>query len=305
MKWILRISVALVLIVAVAIGLGYLFLNQIVQRVVVDAGTEATGTQTTLAGVGLSPFTGEANLTGFGVANPAGFGGGDVLSFADADVQVSPASLLTDVIQVPRFHVDGATINVEYADGKANFLELYERVVGDAAEEPAPEDAGAAATKVVIGDLRLTNTRVNGDILLPGSEDPLKMNFVLPPVEMQDIGSDGSGVTAKEAMRLVIQTVLANARAEAIKLPDFEGIARNYLDGVLEEKLGADLDGLKDRAEAKRAELEGAVEENKAKIEAAVEENRTKLEEGKEQLEGLREGIGGLFGRDPERAEGE
>ncbi|BAM04999.1 DUF748 domain-containing protein [Phycisphaera mikurensis] len=301
MKWILRLAVVLVILAVAVLGAGYFFLNQIVQRVVVDAGTEATGTRTTLAGVGLSPFSGEASLTGFGVANPEGFGGGDVMSFTNADVQVDPASLLTDVIQVPRFHVDGTTIHIAYADGRANFLELYKHVLGDATgvpEEPAPDEPadGAAATKVVIGDLRVTNTRLLGSVQLPGSETPLEVDLVLPPVEMENIGSDGSGVTAKEAMRLVMEAVLANARDEAIKLPDLEGVARAYLDGVLEEKLGADLKGLEAQAKGKKAELEAAVEDNRAKLDAVVDENKARLEEGKQQLEGLKEGFGGLFG---------
>ena len=322
MKWILRLAVVFVLLVVVALGVGYFFLNQIVQRVVEDAGTEATGTPTTLAGVGLSPFSGEANLTGFGIGNPEGFSDADVISFANADVQVDPASLLTDVIQVPRFHIDGVTVHVEYANGKANFLELYERVAGDAPEAPETDEPadGSAATKVVIGDLRLTNTKLLGSVQLPGSATPLELDLVLPPVQMQNVGSDGSGVTAKEAMQLVIRTVLANARDEALQLPDLEGIARNYLDNVLEERLGADLDGLRDRAESTRAEVEGVVEENRERLEGlrdgiggllggeaaegdpapaggVIEEGAAQLEETREQLDGLREGIGGLFGR--------
>ena len=290
MKWILRLAVVLVLVLVAAVGAGYFFLNQIVQRVVVDAGTEATGTETTLAGVGLSPFSGQANLTGFGVGNPSGFGDGDVISFAHADVKVDPASLLTDVIQVPRFHVDGATINVAYADGKTNFLEIYKHLLGDAppeTEEPAPDEPadGAAATKVVIRDLKVTNTRLFGNVRLPGSETPLELDLVLPDVLMTDIGSDGSGVTAKQAAQLVLEAVLANAREEALKLPDLEGIARTYLDGVLEEKLGADAERLRATVEAKRAEGQ-----------QRLDEARGQIEEGARQLEGLKEGLGGLLG---------
>ena len=298
MNWILRLAVVLVLLVVAVLGAGYFFLNQIVQRVVVDAGSEATGTRTTLAGVGLSPFSGEANLTGFGVSNPAGFGDGDVVSFSSADVQVDTASLLTDVIQVPRFHVDGATVHATYADGKFNFMEIYQHLLGDAPadpDQPAPEEPadGAAATKVVIGDLKVTNTQLLVTAQLPGSEKPFEANVVLPDVIMTGIGSDGSGVTAKEAVKLVLEAVLANAREEAVRLPDLEGVAREYLDGVLKDRLGADTDELKAQLKEKEKEGRQRLEDAKAQVEA-----------GEKQLDELKEGIGGLFRKDREGSSG-
>ena len=292
MKWILRLALVLVILVVVVAGAGYFFLNQIVQRVVVDAGNEATGTPTSLAGVGLSPLSGSAKLSGFGIGNPDGYGGGDVFSFTDADVQVDTGSLFGDTIVVPRFHIDGATVRVVYADGKLNVMELLERLQGDApveTGEPAPDEPadGAAATKVVINDLQVRGTRVLGSIELPLLDEPVELNLVIPDILMKNVGSDGSGVTAKEAMRLVLETVFANASKEAINA----------------DVLGGQLDGLKAQAQAQVDDAKAKLDEQKQRLddakqqaESTIETGKQTVDDAKQQFDTVKEGLGGLFG---------
>lgn len=300
MKWILRIAVVLVLLVVVTLGAGYFFLNQIVQRVVVDAGSQATGTQTSLAGVGLSPFSGSANLSGFGVGNPDAFGAGDVFGFSEADVQVDPASLLSDTIVVPRFHIRGATVKLVYADGKLNVMELLERLQGEADPDtgtPEPEEPadGAAAKKVVINDLQVLGTRLQGSIELPGLSTPAEIDLVIPDVVMTNIGSDGSGVTAKEAMRLVLEAVFANARKEAINADVLEDQLKELLAGQLGDAK-ARFDEAKANTEATLDAQKQRLEDAKANAEATLESGEQAVEEGRQKIEGIKQGLGGLFG---------
>ena len=296
MKWILRLALVLVILVVVVAGAGYFFLNQIVQRVVVDAGNEATGTPTSLAGVGLSPLSGSAKLSGFGIGNPEGYGGGDVFGFTDADVAVDTGSLFGDTIVVPRFHIDGATVRVAYAGGKLNVMELLERLQGDAPVDPdvpAPDEPadGAAATRVIINDLQVRNTRVLGSIEVPGLNEAVELNLVIPDILMKNVGSDGSGVTAKEAMRLVLETVFANASREAINADVLAG----QLDD-LKAQGRAMLDEGRAALDAQRQRLDDAKEQ----AESTLETGQQAVDQAKQQFDSVKQGIGGLFGGKPE-----
>ena len=274
MKWILRIAVVLVVVV-VLIGVGaYLFLNQIVQRTVESAGTAATGTQTTLEGVNLSPFSGALNLNRFAIANPSGFSPQPLFNLNAADVQVEPLSVLGEEIVVPKLHIDGAEVLVEYRDGKLNVMEMLSHLQGDGTGEvpdEEPADTDAAATKVVIRDIAITNTKVRGSIKLPALDTPLEVNTVIADIRRQNIGSDGSGVTAKDAITILMETVLANAA--------------NGLKGVT-----PNLDEFVDGA---TAQLEAKLDDATQQVEGKIDDATKKVDDA---IGNLEKGLGNLLG---------
>ena len=273
MKWILRLAVVLVVVVVlVAVG-AYLFLNQIVQRTVESAGTAATGTATTLEGVNLSPLSGALSLNRFAIANPQGFSPQPLFNLSSADVQVEPLSVIGEEIVVPRLHIDGAEVLVEYRDGKLNVMEMLKHLQGEETETTPeePADPDAAATKVVIRDVAITNTKVRGQISIPGLDTPLKVDTVIADIRKQDIGSDGSGVTAKDAITILMETVLANA-AQGVK-----GVAPNldeFVDGAT-------------------AQVEARIDETAKKVEGKLDEASKKVDET---LGNIERGLGGLLG---------
>ena len=280
MKWILRLAVVLVVVVVlVAVG-AYLFLNQIVQRTVESAGTAATGTATTLEGVNLSPLSGALSLNRFAIANPQGFSPQPLFNLSSADVQVEPLSVIGEEIVVPRLHIDGAEVLVEYRDGKLNVMEMLKHLQGEdtGATPEEPADPGAAATKVVIRDVAITNTKVRGQIKLPGLDTPLKVDTVIADIRKQNIGSDGSGVTASDAFTILMETVLANS-AKGLK-----GVTPNldeFVDGAT-------------------AQVEAKVDEAAKKVEDKLDEASKKVDDA---LGNLEKGLGGLLGGSREKAE--
>lgn len=287
MKWVFRIVGVLVLLVIVAVVALYFALNPIVKNAVQTAGSSATGVETTLAGVNLSPFSGAATLNDFALAQPEGFTEGNIFRLGAADVQVETGSLLGDTIQVPKVHIDGAHLTVAFENGKLNLTELMKQIQENTStgtetepetEPDAPAEDGGEAKHVVIEDLRITNTKVTGSIgLIPG-QAPIAVDLQIADIHKTGIGSDGTGLTLDDAIGLILETIMLNATEDiAARVPglgdlhnmvgDLGGQATELIGG-----LGGDATGTIDDAAGQA----------------------TKAIDGVGQQ--LEEGLGGLFG---------
>ncbi|MEM8782775.1 MAG: AsmA family protein [Planctomycetota bacterium] len=274
MKWVLRIVGLLVVVVLVVAVVAFFMLNTIVKTAVQTAGASATGVQTDLDGVNISPFSGAATISDFRLGQPEGFDGEVLFSLSAADVQVAPGSLLGDTVQVPKVHIDGAHLTVSFANGKLNLQKLMEQIAertGGAAEEE-PADPDAPGKNVVIDDLRITNTTVSGSVALFPGQPPIEINDLkIADIEKQGIGSDGSGVKLEDALGIILETIIVNAT---------EGIASN-------------VPGLTD-LENMVGDVAGAAGQAAEEVIGNAGDQANQVIEGAGQK--IEEGIGGLLG---------
>ena len=244
-KLIVRGGAVLILLLVVVVAVAFFALNPIVKGLVESQGSAGTGVATTLDSVSLHPFSGAATLKGLTLANPAGFDG-EIFHLGEADVKVNALSALSDEIVVPKVAIDGATVHVSFKDGKLNVMELVKKLQGEggatSSEEPA--DDGTASTQgFVVNDLSITNTRVLGEIALPGLSSQ-SIDLTLADIKKTDV----RGAEMKDIINFVVETVMLNAAKGVGGLPnldalsgDLEGLANdklNDLKGQLGEKLG-------------------------------------------------------------------
>lgn len=268
-KLIIRGGIVIVLLVVVGVVALYFSLNGIIKNVVQSQGTATTGVATTLDSVHLNPFGGALALNDFELANPEGFTNPSLFKLGEADVQLQLGSLTSDEIVIDRVHLDGAEVVVAFENGKLNLTELLKQIEENAGpkddaetpaeQEPAEEGAGKS---ILVKDLKITNTKVRGEIsLIPGTP-PVALDFTIANIEETDFREADTGAI----IGYVIETIMLNATT-----------------GVFEqvEGLGDIVGGLGDLGV-------GAIED--------VGEAATKtLDDAGKKLE---EGLGGLFGGD-------
>ncbi|MEM9883779.1 MAG: hypothetical protein AAF800_12780 [Planctomycetota bacterium] len=274
MKKVLGIGSLVVLTLIVVGGVVlYFSLNGIVRGVVETQGTKATGVATTLDGVNLNPFGGSLGLTDFALANPEGFSNPTIFRLGSADAAVQIGSLLRgEETVVDKVHVDGAEVVVAFENGKLNVQQLLKQINENAkpAEDEAEateEDPAGESKGVVVRDLKITNTRVVGELALLPNTPPASVNFLIADIEETDFrGADTGAVIG-----YVIQTVMLNTTT---------GLAENV------ENLGQVVEDL--------GEI-GTVAVGKAADEAnrAIEGAGQAVDDVGKQLE---EGLGGLLG---------
>jgi hypothetical protein len=233
-KFLFRGFLVLLLLIAVAaVGL-YFSLNSIIKDQVETQGTAATGVQTTLQSVNLSPFSGAVSLNDFLLNNPEGFSDSHIFSLGEADVQVEIASLLSDEVVLPTVSIDGATVLLELDGLDLNAVKLLEQIKANApaeptADEPAAEREGKA---FLIKQLDITNTKVVGRLRLPGGLEQ-DVDLTLAPINQTDV----RGVELGDVIAFAVQTVLLNASRQVAEvvpnLDQLQGQLGNLSDEVL------------------------------------------------------------------------
>lgn len=307
------IRIALVFFLLLAFGVGGLVFSagSLVKKAVETGGETALGVPTTLEGTELAFFDGRFGLTGLQVANPAGFDGPHFVSMRSAEVELPLSRLTGDVVDVPRFTLDGLDLVLQRKDGKSNYgaiLESIERMQGDAPDEPTdgepPAEEGEAkdAKKFIIRRIELKNIVAHLD-LLPAGGELTKLDLGLPELVLEDVGNAEGGVTVSELVGLIVQVATAaTIEAAGDKVP------MDVLND-LKDKLG-DLDGLKDalgeqfapQLDALKSKVEdalgGDVTETLDGLGTKVDEiTGGELKKRAEDLEGsVKKGLDGLLG---------
>jgi uncharacterized protein involved in outer membrane biogenesis len=190
---------ALLALVALALlgFLGYLLFwpTQILQRAIQQQGQAMTGAEVTVKGITWTREAGLFLVTGLEVANPAGFGKGVAVTVPVIEIEVDPASLDREVIEIRRLVVSGPRIHHAAGQGGSNF-EAIEKAVREAVPQ-------AGARRFVVRQLSVRDMRI---VVAPAGGTPSETDLL--SYYRDDLGKDKSGVTALE----IVQVIAAQMR---------------------------------------------------------------------------------------------
>jgi len=215
-KLLLRlVAAAVVLLVVVVVG-GVLAVgmaaDSIARRGVEAGATYALGVETKLAGANVGIMSGSFDMNGLRVANPQGFKSDDFMSLGSGGVSVSFGTLRRDVVELPRLELADLTVNLERADGKANYQAIIDNLkrFESARDKPSTGDE----KRFVIRRVDVRNVRANVS-MLPVGGSLTTVQVVVPEIVLTDVGSDGGGVTLGQAANIITKAVLASIAANA------------------------------------------------------------------------------------------
>jgi hypothetical protein len=209
--------VFLLVILAVLLG-GYFYLGDLLGRGATVAvnkyGPPLTGTQVTLGGAHISPFTGGGWMKALFIGNPAGFKTAKALSVNRVAVKVKPLSLLRDTVDVEEVIVEQAEFTYEtklISSNLSTILDNLEKSSGGTTQQPATTAKDQPGKKIIIRHFVLEGAKVT--VSLGGTE----LTVPLARLELTDIGVAKGGVTPGEAaaeimpevLKMVMQTAIA------------------------------------------------------------------------------------------------
>lgn len=211
MKKFLLMVVAGVALFAVAVVVFVVMnINPIIEKSVNTLGPELTGAPVSLAESDISFLSGEGELRGLFVGNPEGFKTPHAFKLGSVAVKVDKSSLTSDRIIVNSIVIDSPDIIYERS-GKLSNLDALVANVEDAvgtqgkAEQSrtqSGEQSPGGAQKLQIDDFVLQNAKVTLSMPVLGGKG---MTVSLPDIHLQDIGSEGDGMTPAET----VQTIMA------------------------------------------------------------------------------------------------
>ena len=168
-------------------------------------GPKITQTPITLAGVKLSPISGEGTLTDLTIGNPEGFSDGAIFSLGQIDLQVDTQSVMSGTIVIKKIHIFEPAIRYEKSLSSSNVKQLQENIekfTGSKEEKPAEEPATESASKkIVIKELIIDGGEVHVGLLGVGQTLPL------PRIEMQNIGKSGTDTNIADVLDEILGQV--------------------------------------------------------------------------------------------------
>ena len=282
MKTALKIILGLVVLLAIAGAIGFAFVDGIVERVVEEGGTRATGVETKLGGADVGILSGELALDELVIANPAGFSQDPFLRLGVARAGWENRSLTSDTIEVRELVLDGVALRLEKGGQGSNWgaiLANLEKMSGDKPSEPEPE--GKKKTlhvgRIEIRDVKATLT-LSGVPIGAGQYE-----VVVPRVTLDEFRTDGS--TSEVVGKLT------RALLQAILEATVEGGA-NLLPKDILADLGGKLDDLRGELEGR---AESVLEDARKKVEDAIKGAAPKDSEAQKQVDEALKGVGDLF----------
>jgi uncharacterized protein involved in outer membrane biogenesis len=242
------IGVVLLLIV----GLGvYLVMNtgDLIKTAVETLGPEYLGVDVKLGAADVSLTEGSGELRGLVIGNPDGFDGPHAFSLGRIKLALDPLGQSQELITLESIEIDAADLALIAKGQNINLQAIMANLESDTADEPAVEpgeESGAAAPKIIIDSFSFTNARtsLDSDILGSSSVD-------IADIHLTDIGRKSNGVTIREAVTQMLRPITRAATEalarESLNVDDIQAEAEERVDKELQDRLGTDLDSLKDR----------------------------------------------------------
>ena len=219
-KIILRLIIALVVVVILAVLAIGLLLDKAIKSGVETFGPKLTKVDIKLQSVSLSLLSGSGTIKGLVVGNPEGFKTPSAINVGEATLALKPSSLLSDKIIIKSIKVQGLEITFE-TDLKNNnlskILANVQEATGGGQKEPAkPQEPSQPketkpAKKLEVDEFIITGGKVRVSVTALGGGTA---TIPLPDIRLQNLGTGPDGITPAELTRRVLDAIQKGA-AEA------------------------------------------------------------------------------------------
>jgi hypothetical protein len=209
-KWIIRCAIVGAVLLVAGIAALFYFLSDIVKSGVETAGPPLTKGELRLAKANLSPFSGLAQITGLFVGNPQGWKSESAVKVGDVKVKLDVGSALSDTVIIDSIHIQAPEITYETSLTGSNLGKILENIEAAAGTaKPADATASAPGKKFRVKDIHIQGAKVHLAAL--GKQ----ITVPLADIRLQNVGTDGQGVTAAELTRDILKPVLASVMKAA------------------------------------------------------------------------------------------
>jgi hypothetical protein len=183
--------------------------NSAGQTAIVTIGSAATGEKVTLGSFEVNIFTGNGSITSLTVPN-SGIGSSKTSFVVDeAKIKITPWSVLWGPFHIKSIEITNPQIDLETSATSSNLAVILLAAGAYAVTVDGSADKGKK--------LRADSLTING-AKLTGKIYPLSTKFstTLPPIKMQNLGSQGDGMTQADFVKAVLTQVVNQATTSAL-----------------------------------------------------------------------------------------
>lgn len=234
-KIIVRLLVAVLILIVLAVVCVGLFLDTAVKKGVETVGPALTKVDVKLASAKLSILSGSGKLSGLVVGNPEGYKTPSAISIGSASLALKPGSLLSDKLVIKSINLQAPEITFE-TDLKGNNLKkimsnLEEATGGSGkAKTSTPETEKKANKKLEVDEFVISGAKVHVSITALGGQSA---TVALPEIRLTDLGTGPEGITVAELSKRVLNVLIENAgKAAASSAGDLGKAAGDLTKGL-------------------------------------------------------------------------
>ncbi len=264
MKKLRRLLVLIVVVLILVVVGALLMMDSLAKKAVETGGTYALGVETTVDSMSIRLVRGQLKMNGLRVANPEGFESPHLMESGILLVELKPASIFTDTMQLPVLSLDGLDMNIEQTLAGSNVSKILDNLKGlkKKEQQEKPKKPKKPGKKVRVDKVIIKNVVVHF-VLIGGKGVTVK----IPEIELNDVGSgDGGDQSVADLIAQIFPAIL-------------EAVVKNSKGIVSDEFLkdiGGNLDELTAVAAERLKDLSGQAD--KAATDA-VEGAKKKLDE--------------------------
>ena len=234
------ISSVLIIVIALAVGLYYLWTNldALVAGAIEKYGSQVTQTAVQVRDVKLRETLAEGKgaIAGISVANPKGFSTPHAFTLGQIQTKIDIKTLRESPIVIDEIIVAAPQVFYEInADRKANFNMLKDNISRAMPAKPAAKKTEAKPsekeTKIIIRRLLIKDGKVQATIV---PLDGKQLKTPLPQIELHNLGGKG-GSTPAEIAKQLLNVVVDRTQAAVSKL-GIEQQLKEAVDKRIEEE---------------------------------------------------------------------
>ena len=208
-KILVRVLIALLVLVILAIVGISLFLDGAIRRGVETVGPMVTKVPVKLGGASLSLLSGGGSIKNLSIGNPEGFKAPSAIQVGSASLAVQPGSIFSDKIVVRSVNVQAPEITFETDLRHNNLSKLMANVdetTGGGKTPAAPNESAQkkASKKLQVDDFLISGAKLHVVVTPLGGRSA---TVPLPEIHLTALGQGPDGITAAELTKRVLQAI--------------------------------------------------------------------------------------------------
>lgn len=215
-KIILRLLVALVVLMILAVVGVAFFLDGAIKKGVETVGPQIAKVDVKLDGVSLSLLTGSGKIKGLVVGNPEGYKTPHAISVGSASLAISPGSVFSDKVVIKSIRVEAPEVIYELGAGGNNLKRIQANV--ESFTGPADPNAPAsdkASKKLQVDEFIITGGKVSLSASMLGGQS---ITGPLPDIHLTQLGTGPDGITAADLTKRIMTEIAEASLKVAEKL---------------------------------------------------------------------------------------